>query len=452
MYCSASLPDIEEAPEESAAEQESRLGEALDSSFMASLPPGLRAQFKPMTARKKEAPRLRKEGFSTEIASPMSEDLQEMKSPATASEERDPEEVPLTPPALKSVGDLEIPPDLQSVDGLVPMDESLVSYDQTLDGMDVEPLVAAVVDEDDPLDLVEPTSLEELGVIEPLPISQEIPTTPSWLLKGRGPWGPRDAEARVILIPDPSYRQKLPWLRARLDNLLGLDAYTCNMYLQRDFPVFLKDYPTRIEAQNLAHELIEGGMNVIILTRDLVARQAIATEVAQAEIEADHVRFVVAQEGEPWLDIPRVDFEAAHIGEIKPAETDKGPIMERTFWRNKPRASRTFDEIQNPYWLLDLVTRDLTLRIRSDHFDFSCLGEVRAPSSLLNLRTLPNAMSPPGADLPFDDLFKRVPRLKRELNPDIDETPEIPPDEILFDEYVMLQTFARRDGTPPSES
>ena len=455
MYCSADLPEVEEDATESAATKESRLGQALDSSFMASLPPGLRAQFKPMTARKKEAPKLRKESFSNEIASPMSEDLKEAnaqpKEPSAPTDERDPEEVPLTPPALKSVGDLAIPNDLESVDGLVPMDDSVVSYDQTLDGVNVEPLVASVVDEDDPIDVVEPISLEVLDV-EPLPITDGLPQTPTWLQRGRGPWGPRDAEARVILVPEPIYNQRLPWLRARLNQTLGLDAYTCNMYLQRDFPVFLKDCPTRVEAQQLAGNLVEGGLNVIIVTRVLVERQPVPIEMARAEIETDRVRFVVAQEGEPWLEIPRRAFQAAHIGEIKPPESAKGPLMERTFWRNKPRASRTFDEIQNPYWLLDLITDDLIVRVRSDHFDFSCLGEMRAPSSLLNLRTLPAAMSPPGVDLPLDDLFKRVPRLKRELNPDADGTPEIPADEILFDEYVMLQTFARRDGTPPKES
>ena len=451
MYCSSKLPEIEEDAGESATDAESRLGQALDSSFMASLPPGLRAQFSPMTARKADAPKLRKGGFSTEIASPMSEDLQEVRPPAEAApqqEERDPEEVPLTPPALKSVGDLAVPPDLESVDGLVPLDDAVVSYDQTLDGVDVEPLVASVVDDNDPLDLVEPTSLE-LHDVEPLPITDERPRIPAWLVKGRGPWGPRDAEARVILVPEPVYRQRLPWLRARLDQSLGLDAYTCNMYLQREFPVFLKEFPTRIEAQHLASDLVQGGLNVIIITRDLVERQPVAIEVASAEIESERVRFVVATKGEPWLEIPRSAFEAAFVGEIKPPESAKGPLMERTFWRNKPRPSRTFDEIQNPHWLLDLITADLVVRVRSDHFDFSCLGEVREPSSLLNLRILPDAVSPAGVALPFDELFKRVPRLKRELNPDVDETPEILPDEILFDEYVMLQTFARRDGTPP---
>jgi len=449
MYCSAKLPEVEAGTGESDSDKEGRLSEALDSATLASLPPGLRAQFKPMSAKKKSAPKLRKEHFSTDIATPVSGDGQGPFPPPTSDDdEREPQDVPLTPPALKSVGDLETVPDLQSVDGLVPVDDALVSYDQTLDGSDVVSLTGSLEGDASPHEPEEPTSLDSTDETS----AYTDADFPSWLIKGRGPWGPRDAEARVILVPDPSYRQRLPWLRVRLHELLGLDAYTCNMYLQRDFPVFLKDYPTRVEAQQLAGQLLEGGLNVIIVTRGIIERHTTPIEVVQAEIGADQITFVAALAGEPRLEIPRAAFEAAHIGEVKPPDMPKGPLMERSFWRNKPRSSRSFEEIQNPYWLLDLVTADVNVRVRSDLFDFSCLGELRAPSSLLNLRTLPSAMSSPGEDLPLDDLFKRVPRLKRELNPDADDTPEIPPDEILFDEYVMLQTFARRDGTPPAES
>ena len=423
MYCSTDLPKTEEVQGEADEAKAEPSSQALDPALMESLPPGLRSQFGAMSARKGASP------------------------PATAT--------PPPTPAVQPRTRVEVPKslldDLQTLDeDLTPLPDT-VSYDETLDGLAVQSLVAEL-DQDDPTSLPDPVNLDEPLDLEPLPISsiqeQYIPSTerPGPLLRGRGPWGPRSAEARLLLLPDPSYRHRLPWLRARLNNLLGLDAYTANLYLQRTFPVFLAHYDDRAQADEVAAELDRGGMGVLVLTRAMVMAHPRAVVVAGAVVEDELVLFSVDGEPEQLLSVPRDAIEAAFTGEIKPAESPDQPLVERSFWRNKPRPSLSFEEIGNPYWILDMVTPSAIVRVRSDAFDFDCLGEDRGPSSLFNLRTLPAALS--SDELVADDLFKRVPRVKHEASSEAAADPDQPAGEVtLFDEYVMIQTVTRRHLT-----
>ena len=428
MYCSTELPKVEEASGEEDAARAQRLNQALDPALVATLPPGLRAQFGAVSAKKGSAP---------PSAAPVT-------PPPTPAAKPDQPEVKVAAPAT-------LLDDLNTVTGeLQPMGDT-VSYDETLGDLAVESLIAEI-EADDPTSLPEPILLDEPMDLEPLPVSsvqeQYIPPTahPSPILKGRGPWGPRGAEARLLLLPDPTYQQRLPWLRARLHNLLGLDAYTANLYLQRAFPVYLEHFDDREEADALAAELDRGGMGVMVLTRSMIQAHPRAKLVRRAVVEDELVVFTADAEDAPPVTVPRGDFEAAFTGEIKPMETPDQPLVERSFWRNKSRPSLSFEEVGNPYWVLDLVAPSAIVRVRSDEFDFSCLGDAQGPSSLFNLKSLPGVLS--SRELVTDDLFKRVPRIKRERNPEADVDPDQPPEAVtLFDEYVMIQTVARRHLT-----
>jgi len=425
MYCSTELPKVDEAAGEEEAVKGERIEQALDPALLASLPPGLRAQFGAVSAKK---------GSTPPPATPAT------PPPAPAVKPAETEVKVEAPAALLD--------DLNTITGeLQPMGDT-VSYDETLGDMAVESLIAEI-EADDPTSMPEPVLLEEPVDLEPLPVSsiqeQYVPSPdrPLAVLQGRGPWGPRSAEARLLLLPDPTYQQRLPWLRARLHNLLGLDAYTANLYLQRAFPVYLEHFDSREEADELAAELDRGGMGVMVLTRSMIQAHPQAVSVRAAAIEGDLVVFGVEDEDAPLVTVPQGDIEAAFTGEIKPMEAPDQPLVERSFWRNKPRPSLTFDEVGNPYWVLDLVSPRVIVRVRSDRFDFSVLGDDKGPSSLFNLRSLPAVLT--GREFAADDLFKRVPRVKRERNPEADVNPDQPPEEVvLFDEYVMIQTVARR--------
>lgn len=415
MYCSAELPKVEESSDGEEVSGTDRLTQALDPSLMASLPPGLRTQLGAMSAKKAAAPL------------PPESPLVKVELPPTLAES------------------------LESISAeLTPLDDA-VSYDETLNGLAVESLIAEI-EQDDPTSMPEPTALEEPLDLEPLPFSSiqeqyvsDVGPHRS-LLRGRGPWGPRDAQARLLLLPDPTYRQRLPWLRARLHNLLGLDAYTATLYLQRTFPVYLQQFDSPEEAEELAGELDRGGLGALVLTRTMVQSHPRAIVVRRVVVEDELLLFILDGEGEELLTVPKGALEAAFTAEIKPVEDQEKPLMERSFWRNTPRPSLSFEEVGSPYWVLDLVTSDTIVRVRADEFDFSCLGKDRGPSTLFNLRTLPQALS--GRELVADDLFKRVPQVKREAIPEADEAPDEPSEEVtLFDEYVMIQTVSRRSLT-----
>lgn len=308
----------------------------------------------------------------------------------------------------------------------------------------------------DPTDLPEPMSVDDEVWVD----DQEAVATDKYreveesasvspLLRGRGPWGPRGAPARVLLLPAPTYRRKVPWLRARLHNQLGLDAYTCNMYLQRDVPVFLKEFPTEEEAQQLAENLADGGMRVLCLTRHAVEEFPAAFRATRADVKGLEIRFE-GSEGQR-LTLDRSLLQVAVFGEITPPAPPSGPLVERSFWRVKPaRAGRSFDEVDVPYWLLEFIvaTPGPNVRLRADDFDFSFLRSEGPRSSLLSLRKLPELFSAPGAEIEIDDQFKRLPRIKREVAPAGAVEMAWSEEELLFAEYTLIESMSRQIPLP----
>jgi len=415
MYCGAELPEREEAP---ASAEESGptppLASSMDPKLLASLPPKLRAQ---ILAESQAAE------ASTAPAAPAS-----ATPPAAPSSPRPATFVVPSPPATDHAP---IDPD-EDIEATITGEYAEV--DALLSGEHAAVATAsgdyAQVDEDD-------VQTDQYR-------SVKVPGADSPLLKGRGPFGPRDAAARVLLVPDPGYRQNLPWLRARLNNLLGLDAYTANLYLQRDFPVFLEAFEELAEAWALEDDLVAGGMRVLVLTREMVEGHREPFFADRAEVDATTVLFEAG--GEAPMQVERMDIEAALLGEVKPLDEPDSPLVERTFWRNKARASRSFEEIQHPYWLLELSIKEpsLPIRIRQDRFDFGCLGDQRKPSSLLNLKGLPAFFAYPGAEVPLDELFRRVPRVRRQQVAAEEAAGGPPEEEVLFSEYALIQTLARR--------
>ncbi len=271
------------------------------------------------------------------------------------------------------------------------------------------------------------------------------PPARSGLLRGGGAFGPRHSVARVLLLPDPSYQRRIPWLRARLHGQLRLDAYSCNLYLQREFPVFLAGYPSEEEARTLGTNLADGGMRVLVLTRSMVEDYPPPFRAVAARLGHDAVEFADAS-GARYR-VARRHVERAIVGEIHPPDAEDRPPPDRPFSGGLPRPGRSVDEVVSGYWALQLVVSPpgAPVLVRADEFDFECLGPHRGASSLINLRRLPEVVGSPRRPPVVDDLFKRIPRASQAAAPEGRGPGSTPtPEEVLFAEYAMIQAYASR--------
>jgi len=462
MYCGAEIhrPEAESAGKSAAPEQD--LAAGMDPSLLSSLPAALRDRFTapPQDPRKAAAPPApAKAAPAMPASTPAGVDLPEDNADRPVM---DPSMLAALPSGLRdrfttesSTTSAADAGDLSGSTSATDLPEpSFVPTGATEvpEPSFARPPMAPSVKESDPYDLPEPTSIEEPDSEDPdtvntdqyIPVETASPPTP--LLKGGGVWGPRNSLARILLLPDPSYKKRVPWLRARLSAQLGLDAYSCNMYLQRDFPVFLAGYDSENEAQQMAENLIDGGMRILVLTRSMVADQPPAFLATAAQLEGDSIRFVSADRTSRVL--PRDKIEQAIFAEIKPPASPIQPLVERNFWGTKGREGKRMDEVLSPYWAVEFVVSPpgAPIRARADMFDFSCLGNRRVPSSLINLRALPAHFAPQGQTIPADDLFKRVPRAQgadARVQP-VEGEEYWTPEELLFAEYTLLQGLSRQ--------
>ena len=264
------------------------------------------------------------------------------------------------------------------------------------------------------------------------------------MTSGPGPFGKRDAEARLILLPDPGYRTRVQWLRHRLTSALGMDLYMAGQILQRDVPAFLGSAESFEEAEELADHLREGGLRVLTIDRDGWLDDTLPEAVAEASLEGDLVRFV-RTDGDRFACM-RSDFTWAAIGEIEPDRVSLPMVPERD-WRGRTEAppARSLDLEGGPFLVLDLLRSSSRrpIRIRSDEFDFSCLGADRGLAANLNLRQLLAWIAPdPGQPLLLDERFKRVPHVPGTPS-DQGEGRQLTRREVEFTEYVLLTDAPR---------
>jgi hypothetical protein len=262
------------------------------------------------------------------------------------------------------------------------------------------------------------------------------------LTAGPGPFGKRDAPVRIILLPDEGYRGKAHWLRHRLATALGVDLYSAGQSLQRDVPSFLGAEETFEVAEDKAERLRAGGMMVLTIDRVGWLEETEPEQVVSAEAEPDGDVVVFHRlDGTPLV-VRREDFSWAAFGEIEPDSAEIPLLPERTRWRTAQRGpARAFDIEGGPYLLLDLLRRSSRrpIRVRSDRFDFSCLGGERALAAALNLRRLAGWVGQAGgAAIPVDERFKRVPHVPGLVGDDVGSAHGWPRREVEFTEYVLL--------------
>ena len=289
--------------------------------------------------------------------------------------------------------------------------------------------------------------LEPLGEeLTPGPGPLEGPITRA-LRRGGGPFGPRDTPFRLILLPEEGYRTKVHWLRHRLADTTGIDLYTAAQTLSKEVPSFLFGCDQAADAYERAEHLRQGGLSVLVLDPEARAYdiEPIYVEEARGD-RPDAVRFKTAAGA--WIEVKRPGLAWACLGDIGPDGDRQSHVRERTFRGRSVPERPTFDGASGPYLLLDLFLTLATqpVRIRSDRFDFGCLGSNRELAAALNLRRMltwlsPDAMRP----LPLDERFKRVPRLRVSApQPQADGVAPVPQRELEFTEYGLILNAQHR--------
>ncbi len=262
------------------------------------------------------------------------------------------------------------------------------------------------------------------------------------LKRGGSPFGKHESAARLILLPNPEYRGQAHWLRHRVAAATGMDLYTATQSLQRDVPTCLLAADSFEEAEAAAEHLREAGLAVLTIDREQWLQDALPEPVLSAQIDEDRVVFF--RPDGSTLTVERGDLRGGFIGEIEP-DTAKVPMVPERDKRwgvaVNPEA-RALDVGTGPFIVLDLLRASTrrVIRIRSDEFDFRCLGEDRGLAAGLNLRTLVRLVSPNAAEpLPLNDRFKRVSHVAGTPSEGGDSRGRpLTRREVEFTEYVLL--------------
>jgi hypothetical protein len=262
------------------------------------------------------------------------------------------------------------------------------------------------------------------------------------LARGAGPFGPRGAAFRLILEPDVAYKGNAHWLRHRLASTLGVDLYTAVQALQRDTPSFLAASDTEAEAEEQRAHLLEAGLKCHVIRGGSWLEGTEPIAVVRVEGDPPGLVHFTTHDG-LVLECKRRGFWWAAIAEIEP---DSGP-RERA--ERERRERRKLDVETGPYLVLDLFLsrQRRPLRLRSDRFDFSCLGNQRSLSSAVNLRRLLIWLAhDPSVPIALDEGFKRVPSIEGVDRGELGE--RLPRREIDFTEYALLRDLLRRSPSP----
>jgi hypothetical protein len=390
LYCAAELPSLEAdtpANTESLSEEEQakRAGELL-----AGLSPAARALMPPDVLEKLES------ASNSSIS----------QSPNPTSETRSPliEEL--------NTGDLEPLQGIHTLDDILPTDE------------------------------VSPADADSQA--PPIPASPTFENPDEalryGLCRGGGPFGPREASIRFILLPDSRYIRQLDAMKQAIHETLGIDLYTATQALQKEIPSYLGSASDTAVAELLAKPLWSLGVRLLMLQRERWLEGTEVERVVRLHIDDPrHLSF--EREDGSHLQIARGSIRWAALGEIRPDDIPPS-IREK---RSSEGAGPQLSTASGSYQLLDLLRRGdrRPIRIRSDRFDFSFLGEELNLSADLNLRRLLSHLTrdPSNRELvvPLDENFRKVPHLPGgSIGQPQTTSSVINRRELEFTEYVLL--------------
>jgi len=232
------------------------------------------------------------------------------------------------------------------------------------------------------------------------------------LSRGGGPFGPREAAVRFVLLPDSRYARQLEPMRQAIHETLSIDLYTATQALQKEIPSYLGSAPDSTLGELLVRPLWELGMRVLMLERELWLEGADVERVVRLHVD-DPRHLIFEKEDGGRLAIARGSVRWAALGAVRP--DDSAPAVGDSALSDG--AAGQLGLQKGSYQLLDLLRRGnrRPIRIRSDQFDFSFLGDELNLSADLNLRRLLSFLThdPSNRELviPLDENFRKVPHL-----------------------------------------
>lgn len=230
--------------------------------------------------------------------------------------------------------------------------------------------------------------------------------------RGGGPFGPRKAPWRLMLLPSPRYREGIPWLRARLARTVGIDLYSATQHLQKLLPTCLSVADTGDSLGASLEKLQDTLLDVAVLQRREWARGRLPRLVADiVDLDEDPLLFTL--QGGESVEVPRRTIHSALLAEIKPIR-DAVQVEKNRFGIAKKQQAPSLEDRFSPYIALDLLLDDdpRPLRLRSSELDFSeLLGERLQIAATLNMRQMVKQLAPPERSVPINEGFRRVPIL-----------------------------------------
>jgi len=275
------------------------------------------------------------------------------------------------------------------------------------------------------------------------------------LSRSRGPFGPRHAPYRLFLIPSAANAAGAHWLRHRLADNVGVDLYTARTHLNRLVPSYLAGDDDIGVLETMAAPLRKGGLVVSIVARDTWLDDCLPVPVIAASRDegSDLCMFMVADGTS--VEVSCASLTWASLAQIEstglPGSAEREP-QGLSSTTSLPALARDRGSFQ----LLDLMRREGggALRLRSDQFDFACLGAERTISAGVNMRAMLGWLSPDlECPIPLDEYFRRVPAVGVDRAGDI---PDVKAGggglarELEFTEYVLILDHSNRHPPTPA--
>ena len=241
------------------------------------------------------------------------------------------------------------------------------------------------------------------------------------LSRGRGPFGPRDASMRLLLLPDPSYKDRSGQLKHRLKAILDIDLYTGVLFLHRRIPTHLAAGADVPQLRDSANQLRQAGLRVLLVDRDRWLDGCLPRRVVAISGRRPGPIVVTTAAGLHYT-VERNTVQGAVFGDV-PSDEETGAAG---------------------FWMLDLLIwrEHAPLRIRGDEVDLDFLGDGNFAAPRTIARNLVRWLSEDAErPAPIDENFRHVPASARSVR---SPHPEVHPIEGDFTEYVLLYHRARR--------
>jgi hypothetical protein len=234
----------------------------------------------------------------------------------------------------------------------------------------------------------------------------------SGLSRGGGPFGPREAALRFILLPDSRYARQLEPMRQAIHETLDIDLYTAAQALQKEIPSYLGSTPNPDVGKFIVEPLRDLGIRILMIERERWLEGTLPERVVRITVDDPlHVSF--EREDGSSLELARGSVRWAALADIQ----SDGSLPSIGEAKGREAGGPGLGLEERSYQLLDLFRRDdrRPIRIRSDRFDFSFLGGQINLSANLNLRKLLSFLTrdPSNRELvvPLDEHFRKVPHL-----------------------------------------